>query len=375
MVKSSTTHKTDSSSQKRSNDFLTSTGLSKNQSKKQNSTRLHIVGHKPSKSRTPSDKKVITEETKHQQLRHLNKSEGFVINKQKKTRSNNKAKTRRGWALVVLASVSVLIIGIAISSKLFQDSDKNVSLPQSDTTISSSVSKPEAIESSVNESTALSKAQSRANSTGIIIEQSSFSSATIVKLNIPLYKQVYGQSCEAAALRMALDYRGITTTDMAILEQMGYDGVVAKTVDGKLIWADPHKQFVGDKNGDQADLTGYGVYGEPIATASEKNGRAAEVKDDVQIDWITNQLYAGNPVILWGVSIKIDDGVWQTEDGTTINAPRRTHTRLVVGFRGDPKNPTGFYLNDPATGTEKYWTTAALETNISQGIKQAVVIY
>lgn len=371
MIKLSTTHKTNSSSQKKSNDILTSNGLSKKRSKGQKSARLHVVSH------TSLEEKVITEKVKKQQQKqHLNKSEGFVINKQKKkTQSDNKAKARRGWALVALSSASVLIIGITISSKLLQDSDKNVSLPQSDTTISSSVSKPETIESSTNESTVLSKAQSRVESTGISLEQSNFSSSTIVKLSVPLYKQVYGQSCEAAALRMALDYRGIATTDMAILEQIGYDGVVAKTVNGKLIWADPHKQFVGDKNGDQADLTGYGVYGEPIATASEKNGRAAEVKENVQIDWITKQLYAGNPVILWGVSIKIDDGVWQTEDGTTINAPRRTHTRLVIGFRGDPKNPTGFYLNDPATGTEKYWTTAALETNISQGIKQAVAIY
>ncbi len=300
----------------------------------------------------------------------------LVINHRKPSgKSIKRAKTWRSWTLIVLVIVGLVGVAIMLVPKLFQRAEPTVTPSKSDTTTRPSVSQPEPTDPALDEPTALAQAQQRLQSTQAGLEQSKFSASTVVKLNIPLYKQTYGQSCEASALRMALAYRGITTNDMAILNQMGYDGQVAKTINGQLTWTDPHKQFVGDKDGDQSNLTGYGVFGEPIAVASEQNGRPAEVRDGVTVDWIVAQLYAGNPVILWGVSIKIDDATWHTADGTTVEAPRRTHTRLVVGFKGNPASPAGFYLNDPATGTEKYWTTAALETNIAAGIKQAVAVY
>ena len=130
---------------------------------------------------------------------------------------------------------------------------------------------------------------------------------------------------------MALEYRGVVTTDEDVLDQMGYDGEPAKNVDGRRIWSDPHKQFVGSRDGDQTQFTGYGVFAEPVAAAAEKNGRTAVVQNDVQLNWIVQQVYAGNPVILWGVSIKIADATWQTANGESVTVPMRTHTRLVVG--------------------------------------------
>lgn len=306
---------------------------------------------------------------------HTAEPDGFVINHQKnKLQKVDKTKVKHAKSLVFLVGIGVIAIGVILAVKFSQSTYKTAPSSQSDTSVSSTISKPKSADPR-EEVSALAQAQSRVSSIRSMLEQTSFSPTTVVKLKVPLYKQTYGQSCEASALRMALAYRGIATTDMAILDQMGYDGRASEVINGQLTWGDPHKQYVGEKDGDQTNLTGYGVFGEPVVAATEKNGRMAEVKDDVKVDWITQQLYAGNPVILWGVSIKIDDGVWQTSDGTTITAPRRTHTRLVVGFSGDPKAPTGFYINDPATGVEKYWKTAVLETNISQGIKQAVAVY
>ena len=207
-----------------------------------------------------------------------------------------------------------------------------------------------------------------------ILDSTKFSTSTVVKLQVPIYTQVYKQSCELASLRMALSYRGIQTTDLELLKQLNYDDQPAKKVDGKWIWGDPHQTYVGEKDGDQTKMTGYGVFAEPIAMLAEKNGRAAEVKNNPDAQWLARQIYAGNPVVIWGVSIKIADAEWSTPDGRTITAPMRTHTRTVVGVKGDPNNPIGFFLNDPA-GKEIYWTTKQLTDNIAAGVDQAVAIY
>ncbi|MCL2280876.1 C39 family peptidase [Candidatus Saccharibacteria bacterium] len=218
------------------------------------------------------------------------------------------------------------------------------------------------------------KTEQNLNTIDNILNDSSFSTDSIVKLKVPIYQQVYKQSCEAAALRMALAYRGIKTTDLEILELLKYNDQPAKMISGVWQWDDPHKTYVGSKNGDQTKMTGYGVFGEPIAAVSEQLGRPAVVQNDVTPKWLAQQIYAGNPVILWGISIKIGDAHWRTFDGLEIIVPMRTHTRLVIGVKGDPSQPTGFYLNDPA-GTEIYWTIAQLTANVSQGIGQGVAIY
>jgi uncharacterized protein YvpB len=218
------------------------------------------------------------------------------------------------------------------------------------------------------------KAERNFSAVGDMLSGSSFSADNVIKLKVPVYKQVYQQSCEAASLRMALAYRGVETTDLKILELMKYDDQPAKKVDGAWQWNDPHQMFVGDKNGDQTKMTGYGVFGEPIAAASGQLGRPAAVQNDVKPEWLAQQVYAGNPVVLWGVSTKIKDEKWTTPAGQEITAPIRTHTRLVIGVKGDLAKPTGFWLNDPA-GTVIYWTTAQLTANVTQGIGQAVAIY
>jgi len=218
------------------------------------------------------------------------------------------------------------------------------------------------------------KAEQNLNIIGGILNSSTFSADNMVKLKVPIYKQVYTQSCEAASLRMALAYRGIETTDIKILELMNYDDQPVKKIDGGWVWGDPHQMFVGDKNGDQTKMTGYGVFGEPIQKTSEKLGRTAVVQNEVKPEWLARQIYAGNPVVLWGVSTKIRNEKWTTPEAKEITAPIRTHTRLVIGVKGDINQPTGFYLNDP-DGTVKYWTTAQLTSNIAAGIGQAVAIH
>ena len=279
-------------------------------------------------------------------------------------------------ALIVLALL--IVVGKLLDDRYHfiseeTESDNQTVEVNSDAAVESDVETIEADESSLETNRAL--AQARLQAAYDLLQTTDFADESVLKLNVPLYEQVYAQSCEAASLRMALSYRNISTTDERLLEMMSYDGAAARTVNGQLVWGDPNEQFVGYRDGNQTDFTGYGVFADPIAAAAERLGRPAAIENDVQIDWIVRQIYAGNPVVLWGVSIKIDDATWQTASGESITVPMRTHTRLVVGVDGDPNEPQGFYVNDPATGSERYWTTTALETNIAQGIKQAVAVY
>ena len=272
------------------------------------------------------------------------------------------------WRIIATIAVCVLVILGAVLAKIWAGDAPTAREPEITT-----VKPTKPIEPS---GTELQKQIAEQNLKTIagILDSTKFSTDTVIKLKVPIYKQVYTQSCEAASLRMALAYRGIETTDLKILELMNYDDQPAKKIDGKWQWGDPHQMFVGDKNGDQTKMTGYGVFGEPIQKASEKLGRTAVVQNEVKPEWLARQIYAGNPVVLWGVSTKIKDEKWTTPEAKEITAPIRTHTRLVIGVKGDINQPTGFYLNDP-DGTVKYWTTAQLTSNIAAGIGQAVAIH
>lgn len=197
----------------------------------------------------------------------------------------------------------------------------------------------------------------------------------VKKLDIVYYSQVFAQSCEAASVRMALNYWDINTTDWAILQKFGYD---PKNRDKKNnVWDDPQQQFVGDVNGSQSAGTGWGVYSEPVAKAVRSFGRSATTHYGPSPSFIASQIYKGRPVIVWGIwggSAKIDS--WKTPEGKKIKGPIPMHVRLVTGVRGEPDNPLGFYINDPITGPT-YWTTGQLAANMAAAgpAHQAVVIY
>ena len=134
--------------------------------------------------------------------------------------------------------------------------------------------------------------------------------------------------------------------------------------------------FVGDVNG-KMGVSGWGVYGQPIAAASQKLGRNASFINGISVNQIAQAIYDNNPVVIWGMvgsSIKQDS--WNTSDGV-VQAPRNAHVRTVYGVAGNPSNPVGFYINDPLYG-RLYWSTAQLQANMSFGYRlssQGVIVY
>ncbi len=199
--------------------------------------------------------------------------------------------------------------------------------------------------------------------------------AQIVKLNVPFYYQQFAQSCEAASVRMALAYRGTSATDWQILQKFGYN---PRSLDKKNnIWDDPQKQFVGDVKGNQGKGTGWGVYAEPVAAAVRSYGREATVRYGVSAAFVAGQIHQNRPVVLWGIwDESATQKTWKTPEGRTISGPIPMHVRLVVGVKGSPSNPVGFYVNDPITGPT-YWTAEYLQHNVNRagGANQAVAIH
>lgn len=173
---------------------------------------------------------------------------------------------------------------------------------------------------------------------------------TEFKLKVPFFSQQYVNSCEAAALRMALTYFGIKTDDRELVNLFGYDPK-PKDIE-RNIWDDPQKMFVGsiDVSGPAG---GYGVYGLPVTQAAKTLGRNAEYRTTLTPKQLATEIKAGHPVIIWGyTSFKQPPYTWNTVNSSgmidgTVKAFQGEHARLVVGFVGQVSSPKGFYVHDP----------------------------
>jgi uncharacterized protein YvpB len=183
-------------------------------------------------------------------------------------------------------------------------------------------------------------------------------SATSSQPQVTLVKTVfnwqkYNLSCEAASLKMALSAKEIYVSEDEIMRKIGYD----TTPHQGDIWGDPESAFVGDINGKICN-TGYGVHWGPVAEAAN-NWTQAEAFSGWTLEQLINELKSGNPVIMWGTLPvgNLHNYSWHTPQGKYIQTYRETHVRLIVGFIGEPENPTKIILNDPLSG-KLYWDTA-----------------
>ncbi|MDD5039867.1 MAG: Ig-like domain-containing protein [Patescibacteria group bacterium] len=179
---------------------------------------------------------------------------------------------------------------------------------------------------------------------------SSFSTElSVTRLSVPFHRQEHNLSCEIATLVMALAYRGVSVSEAAIIDAIGFD----ETPKANGIWGNPNAAFVGDIDGHQPS-TGYGVYWDPIANAA-KAYRPARSFTGWGIADLTAEIKKGNPIIVWGTAgsgTRID---WKTPQGGTVVAVNGEHTRVVVGFIGSAENPTTIITLDPLSG-EKLFT-------------------
>lgn len=163
-----------------------------------------------------------------------------------------------------------------------------------------------------------------------------------VKLNVPFHRQEHSLSCEAAALRMALNYKGVGVTESQLLAQLPFDPT-PKTGN---VWGDPDKGFVGNIDG-RMPATGYGVHWGPINNLANRY-RPSEIIVGWSPSQVAQELASGNPIIMWGAAGSRPRRIyWQTPDGNRVRAALIEHTRVITGFRGSVAKPVGFYTMDP----------------------------
>ena len=193
----------------------------------------------------------------------------------------------------------------------------------------------------------------------------SWAAAANVISNVPYRPQVHTLSCEAAALQMALAHQGIDVSQDQVLNAVGVDWRPAYYDDaGELRWGDPYTSFVGDPDGDESVLSGYGTYFPPIArVASDHGARVVLAGEGISPDAVYQAVLQNHPVVAW-VSVDLQyysPASWRTFDGRLVlYAGPIEHVLTVVGVDGD-----SVYLLDPLSGPE--WVSksvfeAAFET-------------
>lgn len=157
----------------------------------------------------------------------------------------------------------------------------------------------------------------------------------IVSLNLPWYKQAEGFTCNIAATRMALAYRGIYKTESNIKSGIGYSD-------------NPNSGWV----------DGYGVHAGPVSSYIS-GYRGTSYRTGMSITDLTAAIDAGNPVIGWVYNrYTTPSGAFTLPSGAT--GYHGMHSEVVRGYIGDPSSPTHILVNDPWRGQLTYtvggWT-------------------
>jgi len=119
---------------------------------------------------------------------------------------------------------------------------------------------------------------------------------------VPYFKQDRNLSCEAASLQMVAAARGIQRTQDQILSALGIDSRGPELgSDGTVVhWGDPYKTFVGDPNGNETKLTGYGTYAPAIARVAAGLGLTVlRSGEGIPAADIYSAVASHHPAVVW----------------------------------------------------------------------------
>lgn len=171
----------------------------------------------------------------------------------------------------------------------------------------------------------------------------------IFTFGVPWYKQQEGFTCNIAAIRMALAYRGVYVSEGQIKSAIGTGG-------------DPNVNWV----------AGYGVHWGPAASYIG-NYRNVSVKSGWNVAALAQEVEKGNPVIVWWYNrYSQPAGSFTLDSGAT--GYTGMHSEVVRGFIGDSSNPTSLMTNDPWRGQLTYSQSSFVSTWGYLGYT-AIVVY
>ena len=197
----------------------------------------------------------------------------------------------------------------------------------------------------------------------------------ITKFDVPFYRQQHTASCAAASLRMILAFRGLGVgSDMEIVQRMGYSPrPIDKSTDPP-VWDDPAQMFVGDIDGSLSKGTAAGPDAGPVVKAAQSYGRGASSTTGTSVNWVASQLKSGHLIVMFGALNNTNSFItWQTPSGGTAKMNTQSHSRAIIGFKGEPDAPIGFWVNDPYLSGTQYWTASQLQANINLDAYQQAV--
>lgn len=146
----------------------------------------------------------------------------------------------------------------------------------------------------------------------------------IFSLDVPMFYQSETFTCNIAATRMALAYKGTNFSEGSIKTAVGEGG-------------DPNTHWV----------QGYGVHWGPISSFISSY-RTVSLKRNWNISDLVKEVEKGNPVIIWGYNQLSSSGVFTLKSGAT--GYNGMHSLVVKGFVGNVENPTSIIVNDPWRG-------------------------
>jgi uncharacterized protein YvpB len=196
--------------------------------------------------------------------------------------------------------------------------------------------------------------------------------ATHIISGVSFIYQSHPLSCEEAATSMALTHQGINLSQETILAELGADRHAAYTdSSGRLRWGNPYQTFVGNVNGSEYNLTGYGTYWPPLVRIAKSHGARIIDYGSMSAATVYARLIAGHPVVVFATW----DWAWHPRhdylsfDGTWIpfiGPYAASHVYTAVGISAG-----SVLVNDPIRG--QYWVSKAAFQAAYSDFNEAIV--
>jgi uncharacterized protein YvpB len=175
---------------------------------------------------------------------------------------------------------------------------------------------------------------------------------------VPIYRQTRNLNCETAALQMGLAYYGHYYSQDALFAYENADlrSPVVGANHTVVQWGDPYTNFVGNVNGSETALTGYGVYYPVILSIARSHGVPnAYGGEGFSAGTVYAELAAGHPVQIWMEArwSRPAMGTWTAWDGRRVRYSLAEHSVILTGV-----SPTMVRVNDDQFGSQ-YWVSKA----------------
>jgi uncharacterized protein YvpB len=180
--------------------------------------------------------------------------------------------------------------------------------------------------------------------------------------------------CEAAALQIALEAKGIDVSQDWILGKIGADLRPPVLSGGVPVeWGDPYETFVGNVDGSMSKWTGYGVYYPPVTAAAQAAGAVAYGAEGWDPQQLYAQIAAGYPVVVWVPHLLQDDptSTWTAWDGRSVWYALGEHAQVLVGYDMNAGTVT---LDDDLDGQDHTLSMSLFQTRFAQWHSMAVVV-